>query len=218
MLLKEKFMFTSTNILDELNSVRSTAYQSKELPQENAFSIDLIESDRVYHISQIKEICIDFRLRFLDATLYKGTFPAEAVDEIKRIEATHQTNLSNLKMVAPAKLFKLENADDPLLFAPMGNGYFYLIHKWGDDLHPMRKWLMWPVKNVINMCVAILLVSLVVSFFVPLNLFTPNPTTADFLLIFFFMFKSLAAIVIYYTFARGKNVSKAIWNSKYYNS
>ena len=218
MLLKEKFMFTSTNILDELNSVRSTAYQSKELPHENAFSIDLIESDRVYHISQIKEICIDFRLRFLDATLYKGTFPAEAVDEIKRIEATHQTNLSNLKMVAPAKLFKLENADDPLLFAPMGNGYFYLIHKWGDDLHPMRKWLMWPVKNVINMCVATLLVSLVVSFFVPLNLFTPNPTTADFLLIFFFMFKSLAAIVIYYTFARGKNVSKAIWNSKYYNS
>jgi hypothetical protein len=73
MLLKEKFMFTSTNILDELNSVRSTAYQSKELPQENAFSIDLIESDRVYHISQIKEICIDFRLRFLDAT--KGLFP-----------------------------------------------------------------------------------------------------------------------------------------------
>ena len=218
MLLKEKIMFTSTNILDELNSVRSTAYQSKELPQENAFSIDLIESDRVYHISQIKEICIDFRLRFLDATLYKGTFPAEAVDEIKRIEATHQTNLSNLKMVAPAKLFKLDNADDPLLFAPMGNGYFYLIHKWGDDLHPMRKWLMWPVKNVINMCVATLLVSLVVSFFVPLNLFTPNPTTADFLLIFFFMFKSLAAIVIYYTFARGKNVSKAIWNSKYYNS
>ena len=218
MLLKEKLMFTSTNILDELNSVRSTAYQSKELPQENAFSIDLIESDRVYHISQIKEICIDFRLRFLDATLYKGTFPAEAVDEIKRIEATHQTNLSNLKMVAPAKLFKLENADDPLLFAPMGNGYFYLIHKWGDDLHPMRKWLMWPVKNVINMCISTLLVSLVVSFFVPLNLFTPNPTTADFLLIFFFMFKSLAAIVIYYTFARGKNVSKAIWNSKYYNS
>ena len=44
MLLKEKFMFTPTNILDELNSVRSTAYQSKELPQENAFSIDLIES------------------------------------------------------------------------------------------------------------------------------------------------------------------------------
>ncbi len=68
-------MFTSTNILDELNSVRSTAYQSKELPQENAFSIDLIESDRVYHISQIKEICIDFRLRFLMLRYTKGLFP-----------------------------------------------------------------------------------------------------------------------------------------------
>jgi len=26
------------------------------------------------------------------------------------------------------------------------------------------------------------------------------------------------AIVIYYTFARGKNVNQAIWNSKYYNN
>jgi hypothetical protein len=37
-------------------------------------------------------------------------------------------------------------------------------------------------------------------------------------LIYFFMFKSVAAIVIYYTFARGKNFSRAIWNSKYYNN
>ena len=210
-------MFAPTNILDELNTVRNFTKKLVVLPSKNVFDTNLIEIKRVYHIIQIKKLCIDFRLRFLDASLYKGTFPIEAVTAIKELETTHKTELNHLKMVAPAKLFKLENADDPLLFAPMGNGYYYMIHQWGNDLHPFRKWLMWPLKNVINMSLTTLVVSFLLTFFVPINLFTPNPTNADFFLIFFFIFKSIAAIVIYYTFARGKNVSKAIWNSKYYN-
>ena len=210
-------MFAPTNILDELNTVRNFTKKLVDLPSKNVFDTNLIEIKRVYHIIQIKKLCIDFRLRFLDASLYKGTFPIEAVTAIKELETTHKTELNHLKMVAPAKLFKLENADDPLLFAPMGNGYYYMIHQWGNDLHPFRKWLMWPLKNVINMSLTTLVVSFLLTFFVPINLFTPNPTNADFFLIFFFIFKSIAAIVIYYTFARGKNVSKAIWNSKYYN-
>lgn len=210
-------MFAPTNILHELTSVRNSIASAQVVPRQNDFNVDFIETKRVYHISQIKEVCITFRLRFLDASLFKGTFPIEAVDAIKQLEKIHQTTLTDLKMIAPAKLFKLENADDPLLFAPMGNGYYYLIHQWGNDLHPFRKWVMWPLKNVINMSLAALVVSFLLSFFVPLNLFTPNPSLVDFFLIFFFIFKSVAAMVIYYTFARGKNVSKAIWNSKYYN-
>jgi hypothetical protein len=67
------------------------------------------------------------------------------------------------------------------------------------------------------MCISVLVGSFFLSLFVPLSVFTPNPTSSDFFLVYFFMFKSVAAIVIYYTFARGKNVSQAIWNSKYYN-
>jgi len=210
-------MFAPTNILHELTSVRNSIASAQVVPRQNDFNVDFIEAKRVYHISQIKEVCITFRLRFLDASLFKGTFPIEAVDAIKQLEKIHQTTLTDLKIIAPARLFKLENADDPLLFAPMGNGYYYLIHQWGNDLHPFRKWIMWPLKNVINMSLAALVVSFLLSFFVPLNLFTPNPSLVDFFLIFFFIFKSVAAMVIYYTFARGKNVSKAIWNSKYYN-
>ena len=150
--------------------------------------------------------------------MFKGSFPIEAVAQIKSIESKHHTVLSDLKIMAPSKLFKLENADDPLLFAPMGNGYYYLIHQWGDDLHPFRKAMVWPFKNIITACISLLVFSFFLSFFVPLSLFTPNPTTSDFIMIYFFMFKALAAIVIYYTFARGKNFNRAIWNSKYYNS
>ena len=211
-------MFAPTNIRQQLDSVRQKGnYRKFDLPK-NSFDIDIIDANRVYHIHQIKKICIDYRLRFLDATLFKGTFPPEAVDQIKAIEKAHSTELTDLKMMAPSKLFKLENADDPLLFAPMGNGYYYLIHQWGNDLHPLRKALVWPFKNLITMCISTLVLSFVLSLFVPLSVFTPNPTSSDFFLVYFFIFKSVAAIVIYYTFARGKNVSQAIWNSKYYNS
>lgn len=211
-------MFASTDIRRELNLVKEKSQEKAFSLPTNSFDVDKLDANRIYHINQIKKICIDYRLRFLDAKLYKGQFPVEAIDEIKSIEHTHQTSLSALKMMAPSKLFKLENADDPLLFAPMGNGYYYLIHQWGNDLHPLRKWLVWPFKNLINMCIATLVASFVLSLFVPISIFTPNPTASDFFLIYFFMFKSLAAIVIYYTFARGKNVNKAIWNSKYYNN
>jgi len=211
-------MFATTNIRHQLDRVQSDVIGKELALPTNSFDIDLIEKSRVYHISQIKRICIDYRLRFLDANLFKGVFPSEAVDEIKSLEQQHDTTLTDLKMMAPSKLFKLENADDPLLFAPMGNGYYYLIHQWGNDLHPLRKLLVWPFKNLINMCIATLVFSFVLSLFVPLSVFTPNPTPNDFFLVYFFMFKSVAAVVIYYTFARGKNVSQAIWNSKYYNS
>lgn len=211
-------MFSQTDISKELNKVKAVDHTPPTSYTQNKFDLDKLESDRIYHISQIKKTCIDFRLRFLDATLFKGSFPVEAVAQIKSIEAKHHTILSDLKIMAPSKLFKLENADDPLLFAPMGNGYYYLIHQWGDDLHPFRKAMVWPFKNIITACISLLVFSFFLSFFVPLSLFTPNPTTSDFIMIYFFMFKALAAIVIYYTFARGKNFNRAIWNSKYYNS
>ncbi len=211
-------MFAPTNLRTELDRVRLKDKKSISSISKNSFDVDKLETSRVYHITQIKKICIDYRLRFLDASLFKGSFPVEAVEAIKSIEKTHQTSLNSLQIMAPSKLFKLENADDPLLFAPMGNGYFYLIHQWGNDLHPLRKWLVWPFKNLINMCIATLVASFVISLFVPLAVFTPNPTASDFFLVYFFMFKSIAAIVIYYTFARGKNVNQAIWKSKYYNS
>ena len=210
-------MFALTNIREELNVIREkSSFKNHELPKNN-FDIDKLYTNRIYHVDQIKKTCVDFRLRFLDATLFKGQFPVEAVDEIKAIEKAHQTELTSLKMMAPSKLFKLENADDPLLFAPIGNGYYYLIHQWGNDLHPLRKWLVWPLRNLITMCISVLVGSFFLSLFVPLSVFTPNPTSSEFFLVYFFMFKSVAAIVIYYTFARGKNVSQAIWNSKYYN-
>ena len=185
--------------------------------QNNQFDFDRLETNRIFHRDTIKKICIDYRLRFLDLAFFKGDIPVEATEKVQALEQEHNTELRHLKIVAPSKLFKLKNSDDPLLFVPMGNQYYYLIHKWGNDLHPLRRLMMWPFKNIITSIVSILLLSLMLTSFMPLTLFSAEPNWSDFLLIFLFMFKSIAAIVIYYSFAAGKNFSRAIWDSTYYN-
>lgn len=197
-------------ILNTINKGKST--------KENNFNFDLLETQNIYHLDTIKSICIDYRLRFLDTKFFKGKIPYEAISKIKALEKAHNTELKGFTIVAPSKLFKLENADDPLLFAPIGNGYYYLIHKWGNDLNPLRKWIMLPFKNFENLVALTLLVSLIATFLVPEGLFSKQNTAAEFWMIFFFMFKFIGAIVIYYTFASGKNVSSAIWDSKYFNA
>ena len=184
----------------------------------NDFNFESLDTSRIYHLDHIKKLCIDYRLRFLDTKYFKSKFPDEAISEIKGLEDKHQTELKGFKIIAPSKLFKLENADDPVLFAPMGNDYFYLIHKWGNDLHPLRKFFMWFFKGFENLVLLTFLISLFLTFLVPDGLFGKEYSVSNFLMIFLFMFKSVAAVVIFYGFALGKNFNTAIWNSKYYNA
>ncbi len=184
----------------------------------NAFDLDLLETDKIYHINQIQKICIDYRLRFLNVKYFKGKIPQAASDKIRQLEADHEITIEGYKVMAPSKLFKLEDKDDPLLFAPIGNGYYYLIHKWGNDLHPLRKALVWPFKNIVNLTITTLIVSYFATLMVPDGLFTKGASATEFWVIYFFMFKSIAAVVIFYGFALGKNFNPAIWNSKYFNA
>lgn len=246
-LLKKKnyMLLKKTNIEEKLQKVRNKSFSSNDILEQvkqllkeddakdeqihqkltgsnreiiNSFDFDKLDSNRIYHVDQIKKICIDYRLRFLDTKYFKGKYPQEAYGQIKRLEDAHNLELRGFKIVAPSKLFKLENADDPLLFAPMGNGYYYLIHKWGNDLSAFRKLLMLPFKSFLNLTILLLLISWVLTEMVPVGLFSKEDTLANYFVIYFFMFKSVAAVTLFYGFALGKNFNHAIWNSKYFNA
>lgn len=208
-------LLQNTNQQDE-DIVNRVENSEGEIP--NTFDFDQLESDRIYHISQIGRICIDYRLRFLDSKMYKGDLPYEAITEIKRLEKLHDTKLDSFKMMAPSKLFKLENADDPLLFASMGNGYYYFIHKWGTDLHPFRKLMMWPFKTFETFMVSIFALSLLLTYIVPKGFFMDQSSGVEFFLLFIFMFKWVGGVALYYGFAKGKNFNTAIWRSKFFNA
>ena len=182
------------------------------------YNPDKIDSNRLFHVDQIRKICIDYRLRFLDFNFFKGGVPDEAYTRLKEFELNHPDLDLSIKMMAPTKLFKLENYDDPLMFVSLGNNYYYLIHKWGNDMSYFRKMFMWPFKNIYNILVYIAIISLFFTTFVPDGIFFyKNNPEIQFFVVFLFMFKSLAAIFIYFGFAMGKNFNENIWNSKFYN-
>jgi len=238
-------LLRKTNIEEQLTNIRINDLEAKNLLEEvrkiltkdiikqeritknirkahsapfNHFDFNILETQKIYHVEQIKQICIDYRLRFLDSKYFKGEIPQEAFNKIKRLEREHDIEVVGFKIIAPSKLFKLKDKDDPLLFAPIGNNYYYLIHKWGNDLHPLRKLIMWPFKSIINLAVLLIALSFTLTLLIPEGLFSKSSTNAQFVILFFFMFKSVAAIVIFYGFAMGKNFNPAIWNSKYFNA
>lgn len=184
----------------------------------NTLNFDKLDTNRIYHINQIEKICVNYRLRFLESNLFKGDLPAEAIQEVKRLNKDHDTSLKGFKIMAPSKLFKLKNADDPLLMAPIGNGYYYFIHKWGNDLHPLRRLMVWPVKTLENFIFTMLVISLMVTGLFPKQIFFDETSGIEFFMLFIFMFKWLLGIALYYGFAKGKNFNESIWQSKFYNA
>ncbi len=186
--------------------------------QSNNFEFDLLESGRIYHLSHIKEICSNYRLRFLNTRYFKGELPHEAVIEVKKLEKAHNIILQGFHILAPAEYFRLEDADDPILFAPLGNGYFYLIYKWGRDLHPLRRIMMWPLKNVETLAIFSLLFSFLMTFVIREVFFARFRSDAEFIILFMYTFKSVVGLTLFYGISLGKNFSSAIWNSKFYNA
>mgnify|MGYP007063370969 CR=1 FL=1 len=203
----QKFNLTFKRLLNDLN-----------IKKKNSFNFNLLDINKIYHIYQIKNVCINYRLRFLDIQYFKNKIPNEALDKINLLEIKHNCSISDFKIMAPSKLFKLTRKDDPLLFVPIVNGYYYLIYKWGDDLKPMRKILMWPLKNIKNLFFTILSITLIVTLITPQNLFTKNPTNSTFWLLYFFNLKAVMFVFFFYGISMGKNFSEFIWNSKYNKS
>ena len=189
--------------------------KSLDIKSLNAFDFDLLATDKIYHLDQIKKVSIDYRLRFLDLKYFKNKLPQEALDTIQSLESAHDTQLGSFKIMAPSALFRLEKTDDPLLFVPLGKDYYYLVHKWGNDLHPLRKVLMWPFKNVWNLMLAVFAFSWVLTELTPMGLFTQTPDSSSYWMLLFFMFKAVASVVLYFGFALGKNFNPAIWNNRY---
>lgn len=207
------------NQVEDTYEVIQSKLENVDDSTHNNFNLDLLESERVFHIKHIEKICVDYRLRFLDSSYFKNKIPFEAFQKIKQLEEEHQTSLNGFKIMAPSKLFKLENADDPLLFAPIGNDYYYLIHKWGNDLSPFRKLIMWSFKCFENFMITVFISALIATSLVPNGFFMdPENSGTEFFLLFIFMFKWIGGVSLYYGFAKGKNFSESIWKSKYYNA
>ena len=179
----------------------------------NDLKFDKMISKNIFHQKTIKKICVRYRLRFLDSNLYKGDYPQNITKIIGDLESKNDTKLNNFMIMAPSKLFKIKSPDDPILFVPIGNNYYYLIHKWGEEFNYIRKLLVLPFKNIDNLTIFSVLVSV---FFALLGkLFIPSLTFSEVFILFLFLVKGFIFIFFYMFFLTRRNFSESIWNSRY---
>ena len=132
---------------------------------------------------------------------------------ITDLESKHDTSLGNFKIMAPSKLFKIKSPDDPILFVPIGNDYFYLVHKWGKEFNKLRKLMVLPFKNIDNLTIFSILVS--VFFALVGKLVMPSLTSSEVFILFLFLVKGFIFIFFYMFFLTRRNFSESNWNSKY---
>ena len=205
-------------IFDQKEAIKSRVKTSLETPNNsyvNTLTFDALDIDKIFHINSIKKLCINYRLRFLDTHLFKGEYPKELYSIIPNLENDHKIQLKDFKIMAPSKLFRLKTKEDPLLFVPIGNGYYYLVHKWGDDLKSYRKILVWPFKNINTLIFTSIILSLLSTAIG--SAFFNDFSDTQLLVIFIFNIKTFVFVTFYLLFMMRKNFNESIWNSKYKN-
>ena len=200
------------NIWSKDDQIKKTL-DEKNNDKFNELKFDKMEYRNIFHKDTIKEICVRYRLRFLDSNLFMGEYPKNITKIIGDLESNHNTKLNNFMIMAPSKLFKIKSPDDPILFVPIGNNYYYLVHKWGKEFNFFRKLLVLPFKNIDNLTIFSVLVSI---FFALLGkIIMPSLTLSEVFILFLFLVKGFVFIFFYLFFLTRKNFSESIWNSKY---
>lgn len=125
-------------------------------------------NEHTFNLAEIENICVKYRLRFLDSKYFKRDFPYEAILKVKEFEKKHNTSISAFKIIAPDKAFDLQEENiDPLLFVQTNKDEYYLLHKWGNDLEWYRKYLYFPIRNIYTYFVSVMLISALIAFGIP---------------------------------------------------
>ncbi|MBK6774423.1 MAG: hypothetical protein IPG74_00770 [Flavobacteriales bacterium] len=190
--------------------------------KERSNRISGLDLDRVFPTDAIKRVATKYRLRFLDGGMFKGELPMQAIHELRQLEKRASAPLAGFKILAPAHRFKLCDAEgDPLLFLPLGNGLYYLVHQWGGDLAWHRALLNWPLRSAFHLAATVLLVAIVIAAAVPGEWVDP-PVTAGYLnagrfLTLFWTAMVLAGFTAFGWMAFFGKFSSEAWNSRHFN-
>jgi hypothetical protein len=183
-------------------------------------SSDNLSEERIFDLESIKTLCVKYRLRFLSTKQFKGDMPSSAISLVKETEQIIGHNIDAFMIAAPSKLFRLEDSNkDPLLFAPLEDGRFYLIDQWGDDMAWYRKIVNWPLTSPITLLLTILSVSGLLTALIPSSLLSSSGEFLNFMRLVAFGWNVifLLGITSYLWFASHAKFSIHAWNSKTFN-
>jgi hypothetical protein len=201
-----------SNILDRLKKENDNGIQYIEIQKE--------DFENIYNIEQIRIICINYRLRFLDTKHYKYEFPYAALLKIKEFEKRYNTTIEKFRIIAPHKAFELQDENqDPLLFAEIAPNNFYLLHQWGNDLSWHRKFLYFPVRNMTTYFYSVMAAAIIFAFSIPFSWYNVERDNEFYMRVWFsaHCFIGFFFFIIFLGAIMQTGFSSMNWKSKYMN-
>lgn len=161
----------------------------------NALVMEKIEKATnltVIHVSQIKELCLKYKLRLLPVKNYIGVIPSDIVQNIKALQQSkressdgrfqsfdeHQLQ-TEFYIMAPAKMFKLQEREkiarknifkmiseyfsDPIMFYRQDENHYAIVRKWGVDFSVLRRVLGFITQNTSNLLLTLITLTLFIG-------------------------------------------------------
>ena len=161
-------------------------------------------------------MAINYRLKFLDSQQYKFDFPLEVLLSLEDFNRTHKKNLKGFKLLSSDNFFKKNTGDLTMLFAPTDLGNYCLIHQWGKPYNNKRKVLNWPLRNIENLFITLLIFTLIVTLILPTNLITLDRKATYWcgyrVGVFFHLLIFFMGFTVYWAFAFSRNLSSQLWD------
>jgi hypothetical protein len=204
----QKDLFAEENILANLKQYN----QAVELLDEES-----LDEERIFSLADVKKVCVNNRLKFLESKAYKPEIPYEAVLRIRSLNSRFAKNIREFKILATPKAFvKSGVQQDTMLFAKTNYDNYYLVHQWGRSLPWYRRLQYWPMQNFENLFLTVIALTLILALSLPTWLITLDHkaeywsgyrAAAFFHLLIFNM-----GVTAYITFAFNKNFSSSVWN------
>lgn len=171
----------------------------------------------IYTINQIKQLCIDYHLRFLSSKLYTGSFDVELAAKMKQFSADAKIELNDWNLqhkffiMAPQEMFELRDEKylskkqlDPVIFYKIDETHYRMVHKWGNDFTIFRlidgfRWKSWWNYQLTT---TVMLMPIVGLFF---GLFTDIDDITNHLMFVSTLNLFLSFILAYFIFSFGKH-------------
>jgi hypothetical protein len=212
-------------LLDEGKYVDEELLQRMKSSEKNRAFATLkdLNRDDIYTLEDISNICIRYRLRFLDTKYFKPEFPYEALAKVKALERANETKIERFRIIAPGEAFNLEDANkDPLLFAELADGRYYLLHKWGKDLAWYRRILTWPLQSLGTFFTTLVIFCAVLAFSLPKEMIVRSSELYEHIFEYRMMFMmhiiiGLFFFLVFIGMTFHKSFSSMTWDSKCFN-
>ena len=220
-------LLNSVNELLDNDIVKESVIEeniTKSISKNYSAEINTLSKEDIFNIEAIKKIAIQHRLRFLPTKYFKNEIPKEAIFKIKEIEKANNLTVEHFFILAPSQAFDLEDCNkDPLLFIPLKNKNYLLVHQWGDDLGWIKKAMALPLQTIESMFVTVGITAFLIAAFTPTWLIL-NGAEVDMgyfgyhrIAWFLYSFIMLCSLSTFMCFSQNIYPSEYQWDKKTYN-